>query len=70
MEQVRNIEQSLLGLQLEQKKLVSEFDRIPENAKTMAQRRRKEELEREIKDVNKNISGMRNKLREMDALFK
>lgn len=36
MEQVRNIEQSLLGLQLEQKKLVSEFDRIPENAKTMA----------------------------------
>ena len=70
MEQVKGIEQNLLNLQMEQGKLVREFDRIPENAKTMAQRRRKEELDREIKIVNKNISNLKNKLREMDALHR
>lgn len=70
MEQVKGIEQNLLNLQMEQGKLVREFDRIPENAKTIAQRRRKEELDREIKIVNKNISNLKNKLREMDALHR
>ncbi|CDW71884.1 cop9 signalosome complex subunit 7b [Stylonychia lemnae] len=70
MEQVKNIEQNLLSLQLDQKKLQGEFDRIPESAKTIAQRRRKEELDREIKIVNKNISNLKNKLRELDALHR
>ena len=70
MEQVKGIEQNLLNLQMEQGKLVREFDRIPENAKTIAQRRRKEDLDREIKIVNKNISNLKNKLREMDALHR
>lgn len=49
---------------------MAEFDKIPDGAKTIAQRRRKEELEREIQTSNKNISGLRNRLRELDALHK
>ena len=47
----------MMSLQLEQKKLTAEFDKIPENAKTIAQRRRKEELDREIQILAKNISN-------------
>lgn len=50
--------------------LQAEFDKIPDNAKTIAQRRRREELDTEIKIVNKNISGLKNKLRELDALHR
>jgi len=48
MNRVKSVEQTMMSLQLEQKKLVAEFDKIPENAKTIAQRRRREELDREI----------------------
>ena len=48
----------------------AEFDKIPDGAKTIAQRRRKEELEREIQIANKSISGLKNKLRELDALHR
>jgi len=70
VQQVKTLESSLLGMQLEQKKLQAEFDKIPDGAKTIAQRRRKEELEREIQIIHKNISTARNKLREMDALHR
>jgi len=50
--------------------LQAEYDRIPDNAKTIAQRRRKEELERDIQISNKNVSGLKNKLRELDALHR
>lgn len=36
----------------------------------MDQRRRKEELERSIKQINSNISSVKNKLRELDALHR
>lgn len=65
---IQNIENNLLNLQMENKKMVMEFDKIPENAKTIAQRRRKGDLEREIKIINKNISSLKKKLRDLQAL--
>ena len=53
---------------MEKKKLGMEFDKIPENAKTIAQRRRKGDLEREISILDKNISSLKKKLRDMQAL--
>jgi hypothetical protein len=50
--------------------MVAEFDRIPENAKTIVQRRRRGELDVEISIIDKNISSLKNKLRGMDALHK
>jgi hypothetical protein len=49
----------------------AELDKLPENGhRTLAQRRRREELERELAIVGKNVSSLRNKLRDMDALHR
>lgn len=53
---------------MERDKFKNEFDKIPENAKTIAQKRRREDLERELQILNKNIGNLKNKLRDMDAL--
>ena len=53
---------------MERDKFKNEFDKIPENPKTIAQKRRREDLEREISILNKNIASMKIKLRELDAL--
>ena len=53
---------------MEKKKLNMEFDKIPESAKTIAQRRRRGDLEREIKILDKNISSLKKKLRDMEVL--
>ena len=53
---------------MEKQKYKNEYDKIPEKPKTIAQRRRKEELERELQILGKNISSLKQKLREMDAL--
>lgn len=44
-----------------------EYDKIPESAKTIAQKRRRGDLEREIKIIDKNISSLKKKLRDMQA---
>ena len=44
------MESQLLSLQLEQKKLQAELDKVPESGhRTMVQRRLREELERDLK---------------------
>ena len=53
---------------MEKDKYKNEFDKIPENPKTIAQKRRKEELDRELSILNKNIASLKTKLRDMDAL--
>ena len=53
---------------MERDKYKNEFEKIPENPKTIAQKRRREELERELSILNKNIASMKTKLKEMDAL--
>jgi predicted nucleic acid-binding Zn-ribbon protein len=55
-------------LNIERDKYKAEYDKIPENAKTIAQRRRREDLERELGILNRNIGGLKNKLRELEAL--
>jgi predicted nucleic acid-binding Zn-ribbon protein len=53
---------------MEKKKLNMEYDKIPESAKTIAQKRRRADLEREMKILDKNISSLKKKLRDMQAL--
>jgi predicted nucleic acid-binding Zn-ribbon protein len=53
---------------MEKDKYKNEFDKIPENPKTIAQKRRREELERELSILNKNIASLKTKLRDLDAL--
>jgi hypothetical protein len=57
-----------LQLNLERDKYKNELDKIPESAKTMAQIRRREFLEQELKLLNKNIGTLKSKLREMGEL--
>lgn len=70
MQTIKKIETNMLNLQMERKRMNAEFEKIPESAKTIAQRRRKSDLEREIKILDKNISNLKNKLRGMDALHR
>ena len=53
---------------MERDKFKNEFDKIPENPKTIIQKRRKEDLERELGILNKNIASLKTKLRELDAI--
>ena len=62
------MENNLLQLNMERDKYKNEYDKIPENPKTIAQKRRREELERELSILNKNIASLKTKLREFDAL--
>jgi hypothetical protein len=56
---------------LEQRKLQNELDKLPESGpRTIAQRKRREEVERDLLIATKNISGIRSKLRELEALRK
>lgn len=45
-----------------------EFDKIPEAAKTIAQWKWKQDLEREIGILDWNISNLKGKLRDMNML--
>ncbi len=63
-----NIEGNLLQLNLERDKFKNEFDRLPENPKTIVQKRRREELERDLAILNKNIASLKTKLRDLDAI--
>ena len=44
---------------MERDKYKNEYDKIPENAKTIAQKRRREDLERELSILNKNIGSLK-----------
>ena len=67
--QLQNIEANLLQLNLEKDKYKAEFDKIPDNAKTIAQRRRKEDLERELDILNKNIYSLKTKLKDLEQAW-
>jgi len=54
---------------MEREKYSNELNKIPESAKTIAQRRRREDLEREMGILGRNISGLKAKLKELDALW-
>lgn len=56
-----------MQLQMEKKRLDGELSRIP-NSKTAAQRRREGELELELDIVNTNISNIKSKLLNLNAL--
>lgn len=45
-----------------------ELDKIPDNAKTIAQIRRRDFLEKDIKSLGTKISGLKNRLRDMGEL--
>ena len=53
--QIQQIEDDLLRLNLDKDKFKAEFDKIPESAKKIAQLRRRQFLEAELKIINKSI---------------
>ena len=65
---LENIEKNLLQLNIDKDKYKAEFDKIPENPKTMAQKRRRTFLEGELKLISKNIGSLKQKLRDMGEL--
>jgi hypothetical protein len=48
----------------------SELVKLPDNGKTMAQRRRKEDLDMEVGILNSNINSLKTKLRDLNVLHK
>ena len=66
---VKNLENTLLQLQIEKKKLEDEFAKLPEHAKKIAVRRRREEVETELSILTTNIANVKNKLRQKNALL-
>jgi len=68
MVQLQNIENNLMQLNIDRDKHKMELAKIPENAKTMAQIRRRQFLEQELKLLGKNIGSMKSKLRDMGEL--
>ena len=49
-------------------KYKTELERIPDNAKTIAQRRRREFLESELKLIGKNLGILKGKLKDLGEL--
>ena len=66
--QIRNIETNLMQLNIDKDKYKAELEKIPENAKTIAQRRRREFLEQEMKVIGKNLGLLKGKLRDLGEL--
>ena len=57
-----------MKLNIDKDKYKAELEKIPESAKTMAQIRRREFLESELKLTTKNIGNLKSKLRDMGEL--
>eukprot|EP00347_Sterkiella_histriomuscorum_P014376 403361104 len=66
--QIQTIENNLMQLNIEKDKYKNEYGKIPENPKTIAQKRRKQELETELQILGKNIASLKSKLRDCGAL--
>lgn len=58
----------MMQLNMERDKLNDELNKIPQNAKTAAQIRRRTFLESETRLLSKNIGTLKNKLRDLEAL--
>ena len=57
-----------MQLNIDRDKYKAELNKIPDSAKTMAQIRRRQFLEQELKLLGKNIGSMKSKLRDMGEL--
>ena len=66
--QIAHIEKNLLDLNQSKDKYKTELERIPDNAKTIAQRRRREFLESELKLIGKNLGILKGKLKDLGEL--
>lgn len=64
---VKNIENKLIGLQMERDRVQIEYNKIPEHSKTISQRRRREELAQELELLNTNINSLKSKMRAMNS---
>ena len=67
-ENVKGLEGKLMNLQMDQKRLVDELAKIPPQGRRIAQIKRKEEIDLELEILNSNISTIKNKLRQLNAL--
>jgi len=62
---VASLENKLMVLQLDKKRLESEFTKMPEHPKSIAQKRRKQTLETELDTLDTNIGNLKTKLRNL-----
>ena len=65
---LKALESKLMILQMDKKRLEDELSKIPTQGRRMAQIKRKEEIELELEILNSNISAVKFKLRQVNAL--
>lgn len=63
LEQVKGVENQLMKLQIERDMALVEFNKLPEHSKTQGQRRRREELDRELEHYTCSINSLKLQLR-------
>jgi uncharacterized phage infection (PIP) family protein YhgE len=68
IENVKGLENKLMNLQMDKKRLDDELSKIPPQSRRIAQLKRKEDIELELQILNSNISTIKTKLRQLNAL--
>ena len=63
LEQVKGVESQLMKLQIERDMALVEFNKLPEHSRTQAQRRRREELDRELEHYTCSMNSLKLQLR-------
>ena len=67
-ENLRGLEGKLMALQMDKNRLADELAKIPPQGRRIAQIKRKEEIDLELEILNSNISTIKSKLRQFNAL--
>lgn len=67
---IQSLENQLLSLQMEKQQLESEFLKLPDRARTLAARKRKEEIEGRLKAIDASLGGVKGQLRSLKVLHK
>jgi chromosome segregation ATPase len=67
MEEVKGIENELMKLQIERDMAMVEFNKLPDYSKTQTQRRRREELDRELEHYTSSINSLKLQLRALTS---
>ena len=65
---IAQIEASMMQLNIDRDAKKMELEKIPDNAKTIAQIRRRDFLEKDLKTLGSKISSLKNRLRDMGEL--
>ena len=67
---IQSLESQLLSLQMEKQQLESEYLKLPDRARTLVGRKRKEEIEGRLKAIDASLGGVKGQLRSLKVLHK